>query len=317
MANYVKISTIGARLFPVRAELPAQETVVVMLAHWEAELAQVLPDRPDLIVLPETCDTPSDEAAPQGFPTRDLNAYFDARGDRLLDYFAGVARDHRCYITYPAMRRTDDGGWVNRTTLLDRQGNVAGVYDKNYLFIGENTENGVRFGREAPLIQCDFGTVGIAICFDLNIDELRLRYAAVKPDLLLFNSVYNGGLMQRYWAYSCRAHFVSAVSGGTHSHIINPVGEIIDSTTNYFDFVTATVNLDCAVAHLDFNWDKLTAMKRKYGPAVTVTDPGELGCVLFSSESADFTAADLTREFDIELLDDYFARVIAHREALV
>lgn len=313
MARYVKISTIGAKLFPIRPELSPERTIEVMLAHWEREIAQVLPDGPDLIVLPETCDTPSDEAAPDGCPPRDLPAYFAARGDRLLEYFAGVAREHHCYITYPAMRQNDDGAWVNRTTMLDRRGEIAGVYDKNYLFIGENTENGVLFGREAPLIQCDFGTVGCVICFDLNIDELRLRYQAAKPDLIVFNSVYNGGLMQPYWAYSCRAHFVSAVSGGTLSHVISPVGQTIASTTNYFDFVTATVNLDCAVCHLDFNWDKLTAMKRKYATGVTVSDPGELGSVYFASESGDFTVQDLIREFGIELLDDYFARVAARR----
>ncbi len=316
MANYVKISTIGAKLLPVRVDIPADAVVEIMLAHWEREIAQVLPDRPDLIVLPENCDSPMDADASPNCLGRDQDAYFAARGDRLFNFFAGVARDNRCYLTYSAKWQADDGAWVNRTTLFDRQGNVAGVYDKNYLFIGENTEHGLRFGTEAPLIQCDFGTVGIAICFDLNIDELRLRYAAAKPDLILFNSVYNGGMMQRYWAYSCRAHFVSAVSGGTPSHLINPLGEIIDSTTNYFDFVTATVNLDCAVAHLDFNWEKLVAMKRKYGAGVKITDPGELGCVLFASESADVTAADLTCEFGIELLDDYFARVLAHREAL-
>jgi predicted amidohydrolase len=314
MANFVKISTIGAKLFPVRRELSPAAAVDLMLAHWEQEMAQVLPDAPDLIVLPENCDAPMDDDAPD-FPARDQEAYYAARGDRMLDYFAGVARQHRCYITYPAHRQNAAGEWVNRTTLLDRQGNIAGTYDKNYLFIGENTDAGLKYGSEAPLIQCDFGTVAIAICFDLNIDELRLRYKAAKPDLILFNSVFNGGLLQPYWAFSCRAHFVSAVSGGTESQILSPLGEIIATNTNYFDFVTTTVNLDCAVCHLDFNWEKLTAMKRAYGPEVTVTDPGKLGAVLFASNCPARTAADLTREFGIELLDDYLARATAHRFA--
>ncbi|MHB9133127.1 MAG: carbon-nitrogen hydrolase family protein [Armatimonadota bacterium] len=314
MANFVKISTIGAHLYPVSTLLSPEQTVEVMLAHWQKEIDQVLPDRPDLIVLPETCDTPTDADAPPDYPKRDLQAYFAARGDRMLTLLSGIAKANHCYITYPALWKNDAGAWVNRVTMIDRQGGVAGYYDKNYLFIGENTENGVLFGSEAPLIPCDFGKVACVICFDLNVDELRLRYQAAKPDLILFCTVYNGGLMQPYWAYSCRAHLVSAVSGGTPSHIISPVGEILDSTTNYFDFLTTTVNLDCAVAHLDFNWEKLTAMKRKYGTKVKVTDPGCLGSILFSSETPEFTVQDLITEFDIELLDDYLARAAARRQ---
>ena len=56
-------------------------------------------------------------------------------------------------------------------------------------------------------------------------------------------------------------------------------------------------------------------MKEKYGPKVTITDPGYLGSVLIASEDERMTAADMVREFKIELLDDYLKRSLTHRHA--
>ena len=163
------------------------------------------------------------------------------------------------------------------------------------------------------IFECDFGRVGGAICFDLNFEPVRSRYVAAKPDLILFSSVYHGGLMQAYWAYACRAHFLSSIAG-EQSVVLSPQGEMLAHNTNYFDFVTATVNLDCRLAHLDYNWGRLAAMRKKYGPKVKVYDPGYLGSVLISSETDEFTVDDLVKEFEIELLDDYFARALAHHK---
>lgn len=309
MSNYIRISTIGAQMAPVDCGLPPPRVVEEVIAYLRGRLDQVLPDKPDLVVLPELCDMPKD------WPCEKWVEYALLRGNRVRDFLAETAQQHRCYITYPCVRQVEaDGSWRNSIMLLDRSGNPAGVYNKNHLVIEENATAGTLYGKEPAVIQCDFGRVGCAICFDLNYDELRLQYAAARPDLMIFCSAYHGGLMQRYWAYSCRSHFVSAISGpGCPSAIVSPVGEVMASTTNYFDFVTASVNLDCFVAHLDYNWEKLRAMKARHGPNVRILDPGCLASVLVSSESSDFSAMDLAREFGIELLDDYFAHCRAHR----
>lgn len=137
---------------------------------------------------------------------------------------------------------------------------------------------------------------------------------AARPDLILFPSMYHGGLMQSYWAYSCRAFFVAPVAGWP-SAIVTPVGQEIATTTNYFDFVTATINLDACVVHLDYNWKRLRDLKTKYGPSVTISDPGFLGSVLVSSEIDRVSVHELIREFEVETLDEYFARSRQHRKA--
>lgn len=304
--GHVRIATLGSRSPSVDANADPQRIVEQMIAHWRGRFAQVLPDKPDLIVVPEVCDRPG------GLSRERCLAYYRVRKDQVRDYFAQVAKENRCYIVYSAAREMDDGTWRNSSVLIDRDGRIVGAYNKNHVVIEETTESGILCGREAPVFECDFGRVAFAICFDLNFDELRLKYVKAKPDLIVFSSMYHGGLMQAYWAYSCRAHFVGAIAG-LPCEIRDPQGDVIASSTNYFDFVVADVNLDCRLAHLDYNWSRLRALKARYGPKVTIKDPGFLGSVLISSEHETVTAEEMVREFEIELLDDYMARALAHR----
>jgi len=310
MARYIKISNLSISPCHLNTELNYPSIVEKVREHLEARIQKVLPDNPDLIVLPEACDRPAN------FPREKVMDYYQARGNKILDHLKETAKKHRCYIAYSAARQDKNGLWHNSTQIIDRKGKIAGTYDKNHLVVEENTVKKMSYGERAPLIKCDFGTVACAICFDLNFDELRLKYVKAKPDIILFSSAYHGGLMQAYWAYSCRAHFVAATATRPGT-IISPVGSIIASTTNYFEYVTATVNLDCCVAHLDYNWEKLDAMKKKYGTGVKIYDPGYLGSVLISSEMKSKSVKDMVKEFKIELLDDYFKRVLAHRHARI
>ena len=75
----------------------------------------------------------------------------------------------------------------------------------------------------------------------------------------------------------------------------------------------ATINLDRKLVHLDYNWEKLVALKKKYGETVAINDPGKLGVVMITSENSKISAANMVKEFNIELVDDYFSRVRIYR----
>jgi predicted amidohydrolase len=312
-SNYVKIATIGAPAAQLDLDQEPQVLVDQMIEFWQNELAPVLPDKPDLIVLPEACDRPA------GMNTELQFRYFKARGNQVLDYFKTVAKDNECYIAFGTKHQMDDGTWRNSCILLDRQGDIAGIYNKNFPTIGE-MEAGIKAGKEAPVFDCDFGRVACAICFDLNFDELCLRYAEQKPDIILFPSMYHGGLVQQNWAYTCRAYFVSSIAvASLRSEIRNPMGKVIATTTNYFHRTVGTINLDYCLAHLDYNWAKLRALKEKYGEDVTISDPSEIGSVLLTSEHETISIDDMAKEFEITLLDEYLdnSRAFRHKPGMM
>ncbi|HHW08465.1 MAG TPA: carbon-nitrogen hydrolase family protein [Firmicutes bacterium] len=308
MAKYITISTIGVKGITIHDNHIDPDVIVAQsIRHLQHEIQQVLPDRPDLIVLPEACD------GPLGLSKEKLFTYYRVRGERILNEMRRIAKENNCYLAYPAIMATPNGSWRNSTHLINRSGEVIGTYTKNHPTITE-IEQGILCGTSAPLIQCDFGTLACAICFDLNFDRLRLHYRTLHPDLILFSSMFHGGLLQKMWAYTCRAYFIGAVAYGGPSAILSPQGEIIATSTNYYNFATARINLDYALVHLDYNRNRLSKMKSKYGPKVKVYDPGQLGSVLITSETTEFSIKEIVAEFELELLDDYLQRALAEQQ---
>lgn len=283
----ITVSILGPA--PLRGQKPhGQQAVDQMINHWQFLVRPVLTDKPDLIIVPEACDRYPDHSMTE------RKEYYAVRGNQIRDFFCETARRNHCYIAYSAARNAEDGTYRNSTQLIDRNGNVSGIYNKNHLVPEETTEGGILCGKDALVFKTDFRNVAMAICFDLNFHELLEKYKAQRPDLIIFSSMYHGGLMQNYWAYHCRSHFVGAIAGNECT-VINPVGEKIAHSTNYFPRITTTINLDCEVIHLDENWEKLQAIKNKYSSGVTIFDPGNLGSVLMTSEMPDITVYDIIR----------------------
>ncbi len=301
-SKYIRVATIGNHPHGIEKTLGMQDVAKQVIEFWRNELNQVLPDKPDLIVLPESCESPS------GFTTEEQFAYIRILKNQLLDFFASVAREHQCYIAFGAIHMDESKGWRNSSFLLDRGGRLVGIYDKNYPTIDE-IESGIIPGNKVSVFTCDFGRVASVICFDLNFTELCEKLASQRPEIILFSSNFHGGLMQGYWACHCRSFLLGALeSREAPSEIRNPQGEVIASTTNYFDFTVATINLDYCLAHLDYNWERLRKLKEKYGKEVTITDPGKMGSVLITSDHPNISALAMAKEFGIELLDDYLNR---------
>lgn len=294
-ARNVKVATIGNTPAILNSE-NKQEIVDHVIKFWDKELKQVLRVHPDLIVLPEFCDLSS------------LGEdYLKIRKNQVLDYFTAVAKKNKCYIAFGMQREDKDSHWRNSCVVIGRNGEITGIYDKNFPTIGE-MEIGIKASDEALLIDCDFGRVAIAICFDLNFDELLLSYSKEKPDLIIFSSMYHGGVAQNIWAYTCQSYFISSVYRGYPSEIRNPLGDVIASTTHNYDYAIAKINLDFKKVHLAYNLLNLSALKKKYGKTVKISDPGEYASVIVTSENNDVSAEEMIKEFEIELFDDYLDR---------
>ena len=305
MARNVKISTIGGPDFYLKLDgsLPYPEMWEKLQEYLTKQIAQVLPERPDLIVLTEMCDLPFEFERSR---MRDfVGAFTDHRGGDNIRFFGRAARENRCYISFSTVTRGRGDYYMNTTFLIGRDGAVAGRYDKYYVTDTENKWN-IRYGTEAKLIGLDFGSVACAICFDLNFDDLREKYKALKPDLILFSSMFHGGLMQQIWANECRAFFTGAIAHQRPSSILSPLGETLACSADYTNYATATINLDWEFVHLkDLNL--LNELKRKYGTAATIYDPCHIGYFMLTCEDRDMTVKDMINEFGITSYDEYLA----------
>ena len=311
MANFVTLSAIGAKE-PDFSSLPKNFTVYEkeIKTILKQQIEDVLPNTPDLIVFPECANRYFPRTRPE------LKEYYKYLGESIVDFLKPIAVDNNTNIAYSAVRYADPSDskpFRNSTVYIDRKGEVCGVYDKNHLIVEENTQGDVAYGTEAQIVNLDFGKAASVICFDLNFDELLNKYRQQNPDLIVFCSMFHGGLMrQAQWAYTCRSYFVGAICD-CPCYILNPYGNIIASSTNYTKHTSARVNFDYSICHLDYNVDKISAAKSKYKDALTVHDPGFVGSVMLSCEDQDMKVQDIISEFNIEPLDVYLDRVRAHR----
>jgi hypothetical protein len=309
MSRYITVASVSlSPIYAYENNLPDGETMTDrILQMLDREICPVLWDKPDLIVLPEYCDLL------YGGVIADSIRLQQENGDRILEFLQKLARDNRCYITYPSRTVLPDGTARNTVRMIDREGAVMGAYHKNYVMVTETENYHILAGRDIPVFSCDFGRVCTLLCFDLNFEENRKRVKKLKPDRTLFCSRFHGSFQQNFFAYDTRSYFVSALAK-LPCEILSPLGEKVAGSTNYYPYVTARINLDCAVCHLDFNEEKFRAAKEKYGDKIRIHDPGCLGSVLLTSETAEFSIQRVLREFEIEELDDYLARSQRHRK---
>ena len=160
---------------------------------------------------------------------------------------------------------------------------------------------------------CDFARVGALICFDLNFMELGPQYQKQGAELICFMSMYRGGLQLSIWAFELRVHVASSTPV-ENSRIVNPLGQVLADSSQYGRLITRTVNLDCAVLHLDENHEKFKALKAKYGPLVELEICSPEAVFLMSSHHPDVSVHEMIAEFEMERYEDYLNRARADRQ---
>lgn len=122
----------------------------------------------DLAILPESAVTPTTgPAAARAMPLE----------GPVRDAFSTLARRHGTYLVVPldlAERGPEGTFYSNAAVLFDRAGDVAGIYRKAHpvAVVGtDELEGGITPGREFPVFDCDFGRLGIQICWDIQFDD--------------------------------------------------------------------------------------------------------------------------------------------------
>ncbi len=297
MARKVKISVLsGHRPNQYHGEMKVDIAIKAMQEYWINELQQAVNEKSDVVLLPEACDR-----------YLDLNPsfakeFYEAKIHVMPDFFANYAKEHKITIVYSGKLEN-----TNSSVVFNQDGNVVSTYNKVFPMIDE-IKDGIIPGKKAVISSFNnIKKAGFAICFDLNFDELRQQYIDLHPEVIFFSSMFHGGFQQQIWAYSTQSFFVSSIFG-KQSRIMAPNGSVLASTSNYNTHCSATVNLDSVLVHLDYNNNKLPAIKKKYGDKVIIDDTGYLGSIMIYNELEDRTIGDIVNEFNIELLDDYFNR---------
>jgi len=247
----------------------------------------------DLIALPETWMG----SAPQQVD------------DPTVTTLAEIARRHHTYLVCP-IYRWDGAQCLNSAILIDRQGEIACIYDKVYPYWSEfELKPPVQTGSDVPVYAADFGRVGMAICFDVNFPQVWQRLADQGAELVIWPSAYSAGSSLQAHAINHHFAIVTATSTGD-CQVYDITGErILDEHNESLNVSRITLDLDRGIYHENFNLEKRDRLLLERGDDVMQEkEMAREEWFILKAKRAGVSARALAREYGLEELRDYLHR---------
>jgi predicted amidohydrolase len=179
----------------------------------------------DLAVFPEMAVTG------EGKPVGHVAEWAFPLEGPVQEAFARKARQHRSYIVAPLYLLEDKATkrCSNAAVLFGRRGEVVGIYRKVHLVVDEKTdvmEHGCTPGNEEPVFECDFGKLGIQICYDMNFNSGWRELARKGAEIVAWPSQ----TPKRAWPAS-RAieghYYIVSSTWRTDAAVFSPIGKIV------------------------------------------------------------------------------------------
>jgi predicted amidohydrolase len=217
----------------------------------------------DLAVLPEVAVT---SGGPAG-----IAGALPFKG-QVQDVFARKARQHHCYIVLPMslLEDKDKSIFYNAAILLDRTGEVKGIYRKLHLAVvtgADSMETGATPGKEAPVFDCDFGKLGIQICFDVEFDYGWDELARKGAELVAWPTASPQTAHPTSLAMQHRYYIVSS-PWRHNASIFEPTGKIMAQVKPPEQILVEELDLSYAILPWSPRLQNGEALRRKYGDKV-------------------------------------------------
>lgn len=186
-----------------------------------------------------------------------------------LAYLRRLARRHAMWLAVGSLAvARPDGRTVNRSFLLDPEGQVHARYDKIHLFDvdladGERYRESERIapGAAGLLARTPLGRIGLSICYDLRFPQLYRRLARAGAEILLVPAAFTRTTGRAHWEPLLRAraiengaYVIAASQCGQapdgslarfgHSLVVGPWGEILADAGEEEGFIIARLDLE-------------------------------------------------------------------------
>lgn len=216
----------------------------------------------DLAVLPEVAVTGENTgvAAEHSFP-------FEGA---VRETFARKAREHRCYIVVPMYLLEDGKRCTNAAVLVGRDGELVGIYRKLHLAVSngrDSMEGGMTPGTDVPVFACDFGKLGIQICFDMEFDYGWQELARKGAELIAWPTQSPQTAHPASRAMQNRAYIVSG-TWRDNASIFEPTGKIAAQIRAPERVLVQEIDLSYAILPWSSQLRNGAALKERYGARV-------------------------------------------------
>lgn len=260
---------------------------------------------PDIICLPELFNTIWVE---EKFGLPDVAEDEHVPGP-VTSRIAEFARKNSCYVACPVYTRKE-GNFYNSCLIIDRKGNIAGAYNKMHpvkdeIITGMEGEEktGVLPGAHGqPVIETDFGKVGVQICYDANWQDGWENYKKQGAEIILFPSAFPAGRILNYfaWRYGC---YVISSTGGD-ARIVDMSGNDLHSSSTFVRYTWADINLEKLNSDTWPTNERLPDLFNKYGNRLGIKVWDNTGVITIESLEPGLKIKDVLAEFKIQTIEE-------------
>jgi predicted amidohydrolase len=190
----------------------------------------------------------------------------------VKDAFTAAAREHHCYILVPMYLLEDKARNIayNAAILVGRNGEVVGTYRKVHPAVPVNQdklEAGMTPGKEFPVFDCDFGKLGVQICYDINFEDGWKELARKGADLVAWPTQSPQTAQPASRAMLNRCYIVSS-TWRNNASIFEPTGKIVAQIRDPEQTLVQELDLSYAIVPWSSTLRNGAAFREKFGDKV-------------------------------------------------
>ena len=232
------------------------------------------------------------------------------RGE-FSDAFAAKAREHSCYIVAPTYLQEAAKAVSNAAVLFGRKGDIAGIYRKVHLVVspeGRDFENACAPGDDVPVFDCDFGKLGIQICYDIEFDYGWSELARKGAELIAFPTQSPQTSHPACRAMHNRCYIISS-TWRNNASVFEPTGKIAAQVLPPGRILVHEMDLSYAILPWHPNLMKGEAMRAKYGDKAGFHYYEDEDCGIFWSNERSIPVAEMAKSIGVQEAEASLERV--------
>jgi len=240
-------------------QMTSSDNVEENLAFALAKIQQAVEQNIDLIAFPETFlyvgkDHQAKHRAAQTMDGEIIDTFRDYASKYDLSILLGSV-----YEKIP-----DDNRLYNTSVLINRQGELNGVYRKIHMCdapaLGYNESDGIKPGDTPVIVDHEIAKMGLTICYDLRFPELFRHLTAKGAEVIFVPAAFFLYTGKHHWlqlltarAIENQVYIVAPNQWGEHhegrtsygsSVIIDPWGSVITCASEREELVAARIDID-------------------------------------------------------------------------
>jgi len=234
----------------------------------------------------------------------------DLAGD-VLERLGQKAREHHTWVVVPMILREAGPPEKirNAAVLLNRSGEVAGVYHKVHCMLDEHcvAEGGVVPGVKIPVFNCDFGRLGILVCWDMAYEEAWSALAAASVDIVALPSSSPQTLRPMSQALR-HGFYVVTSTPRDNASLFDPLGRVVAQRCSH-GVCMHRIDLSFALLHWSKTLREGRALAERFGESVGYDYSEREDTGVFWSNDPQRSIGSMIRELGLIEMSDLVDRV--------